>query len=302
MSIPQYQEFMNPVLEAFKDGESKERSTVETFIIPILNLSEKDLQELVPSSTQTIVSNRVSWAMYYMYRAGLLERVKRGVYKITNSGKQTLSTGAKINNEYLYQFEGFRKFQEKTSIGKGASDSVVMSTQDVDPTTRINNAVQEINLKTRDELLDKLKKVDPVYFEKICLDLMKAMGYGDYNPEESAEMTPKSHDGGIDGIINEDALGLDKIYIQAKRYSDTKVCAKEMRNFLGALTERQSKKGIFITTSEFDRKSIEMAAKQNIILIDGEKLTKLMLNYNVAVLTKEKYEIKELNLSYFGED
>jgi restriction system protein len=128
------------------------------------------------------------------------------------------------------------------------------------------------------------------------------MGYGDYNPEEAAEMTPQSHDGGIDGIINEDALGLDKIYIQAKRYSDTRVCAKEMRNFLGALTERQSKKGIFITTNEFDSKSKEMAQKNNIILINGEELTKLMLRYNVAVVTREKIEIKELDLSYFSED
>ena len=122
---------------------------------------------------------------------------------------------------------------------------------------------EEENEKRREmlDILDKVKKVDPVYFEKICLDLMRAMGYGDYNTEESAEMTPKSHDGGIDGIINEDALGFDKIYIQAKRYSDTRVCAREMRNFLGALTERQSKKGIFITTGEFDKKAMKNGIK-----------------------------------------
>lgn len=300
MAIPQYQEFMNPVLEAFSDSLPKDHPAVETYVTPILNLSEKDLQELLPSGTQTIVRNRVSWAIYYMYRAGLLERVKRGTYKITPSGQNVLSSKEKINNDYLNQFEGFRKFQEKTSSTDVSPVSI--TEQDVDPITRINSAVEEINVRTQDELLDKLKKVDPVYFEKICLDLMSAMGYGDYNPEESAEMTPRSHDGGIDGIINEDALGLDKIYIQAKRYSDTRVCAKEMRNFLGALTERQSKKGIFITTSEFDKKSTEMASKQNIVLIDGEKLTRLMLKYNIAVFTKEKYEIKELNLSYFDEE
>jgi restriction system protein len=300
MAIPQYQEFMNPVLEAFADGTPKVHPVVESYVAPILNLSKKDLQELLPSETQTIVRNRVSWAIYYMYRAGLLEKVKRGTYKITDSGKRTLSSKAKVSNDYLNQFEGFRKFQEKTSSKKISSISA--TEQDIDPISRINNAVEEINIRTQDELLDKLKKVDPVYFEKICLDLMRAMGYGDYNPEEATTITPRSHDGGIDGIINEDALGLDKIYIQAKRYSDTRVCAKEMRNFLGALTERQSKKGIFITTSEFDKKATEMASKQNIALIDGDKLTQLMLKYNIAVFTKEKYEIKELNLSYFDED
>lgn len=300
MSIPQYQEFMNPVLEAFSDCLPKDHPAVENYVAPILKLTDKDLQELVPSGTQTIVRNRVSWAIYYMYRAGLLEKVKRGTYKLTNFGQNALESKAKINNDYLSQFKGFREFHKKTSTID--ISPTLIAEQDVDPITRINNAVEEINVRTQDELLDKLKKVDPVYFEKICLDLMRAMGYGDYNPDESVEITPRSHDGGIDGIINEDALGLDKIYIQAKRYSDTRVCAKEMRNFLGALTERQSKKGIFITTSEFDKKSIEMAYKQNIILIDGEKLTRLMLKYNVAVFTKEKYEIKELNLSYFDEE
>lgn len=182
------------------------------------------------------------------------------MYKITSFGQSALKAKDKINNDYLNQFEGFRKFQEKKTSSKDIS-SVQIIEQDIDPVTGINSAVEEINIRTQDELLDKVKKVDPVYFEKICLDLMRAMGYGDYNTEESAEMTPKSHDGGIDGIINEDALGFDKIYIQAKRYSDTRVCAREMRNFLGALTERQSKKGIFITTGEFDKKAMENGIK-----------------------------------------
>lgn len=300
MGVPQYEEFMNPVLEAYKDGSPKGHSEVESCVVSAMNFSETDLQKLLPSGTQTIVRNRLNWAIYYMYRAGLLERVKRGMYKITSFGQSALKAKDKINNDYLNQFEGFRKFLEKRS-SKDIS-SVQIIEQDIDPVTRINSAVEEINIRTQDELLDKVKKVDPVYFEKICLDLMRAMGYGDYNTEESAEMTPKSHDGGVDGIINEDALGFDKIYIQAKRYSDTRVCAREMRNFLGALTERQSKKGIFITTGEFDKKAMEMALKQNIVLIDGERLAGLMLRYNIGVFAKEKYEIKELNLSYFDEE
>jgi len=300
MIIPQYQEFMTPALEAFKDGEPKNHSVVEKFITSIFGFSEKELKELLPSGSQTVVRNRLNWAIYYMYRAGLLEKEKRGIYKITDTGRKTLSDKIKINTDYLNQFESFRKFNLQT-LSKDIP-TINPDGKDIDPITRINDAVEEINARTRNELLDKLKKVDSRYFEKMCLHLMRAMGYGDYNPENPAEMTPKSHDGGIDGIINEDALGLDKIYIQAKKYSDNKVCAREMRNFLGALTERQSKKGIFITTSEFDNKSKEMASRQNIILINGEKLTRLMLKYNVAVLAKEKYEIKEIDLSYFDED
>lgn len=298
MSIPQYQEFMNPVLQAFADGQPKQPSEAETFIVPILKLSQEDLSTLLPSGAQTIVRNRVQWALYYMYRAGLLEREKRGSYKISLLGKEALNKNIKINNDYLSQFEGFRKFQEKSGPTKTRQKS---DKQELDPSEKITTAIEEINLKVQYDLLDQLKAVDPVYFERIILDLMVKMGYGG-SRAEAAEMTKRSHDGGIDGIIKEDILGLDKIYLQAKRYAEGKVNSKEMRYFLGALSENNSNKGVFITTSEFDSKAIEMANKSNIILIDGQKLTSLMLQYNVGVLTKETIEIKELNLSYFSED
>lgn len=290
MAIPQYQDFMTPVLAAFKDNKPKNHSEVENIVAPQLHLTKEECSQLLPSGTQTIVRNRLSWAIYYMYRAGLLQQLKRGVYIITEEGKKALQSGKTINNAFLDQFSSFQEFQNKTKKEENKQE-------ETDPATRISNAIEEFNKRTQLELLEQLKTVDPVFFEKICLQLMQAMGYG-----EKVSLTPKSHDGGIDGIINEDVLGLDKIYLQAKRYSTNKVNEKEMRDFVGALTLSQTQKGVFITTSYFDKKAIEMAARKNIILIDGDKLTTLMIRYNVGVQTKETYQIKELDLSFFSAD
>lgn len=290
MAIPQYQDFMTPVLAAFKDNKPKNHSEVENIVTPHLHLTKEECSQLLPSGTQTIVRNRLSWAIYYMYRAGLLQQLKRGVYIITKEGKKALQSGKTINNAFLDQFSSFLEFQNKTKKEESKQE-------ETDPATRISNAIEEFNKRTQLELLEQLKTVDPVFFEKVCLLLMQAMGYG-----EKVSLTPKSHDGGIDGIINEDVLGLDKIYLQAKRYNTNKVNEKEMRDFVGALTLSQTQKGVFITTSYFDKKAIEMAARKNIILIDGDKLTSLMIRYNVGVQTKETYQIKELDLSFFSED
>ncbi|MCL1973133.1 MAG: restriction endonuclease [Endomicrobia bacterium] len=302
MAIPQYQEFMSPTLEVFADGKEKENSEVYQSIITKMNFSEDDLAELLPSGIQSVVRNRLNWAIYYMYRAGLLEKIKMGLYKISSSGKKALHDKKKINNDYLSQFETFRKFQEKSSKNDTTSKlSVIKQDQSQDPREKIETAIKEINEKIQTDILEQLKQVDPVHFERIVLGLMISMGYGG-NRSDAAQMTKKSHDGGIDGIINEDKLGLDKIYLQAKRYTDGKVNSKEMQYFVGALKNNQSNKGIFITTSEFDSKAIEMAKNNNIITIDGYKLSQLMLDYNVGVICRSAIEIKELDLSYFSED
>lgn len=289
MAIPQFQDFMTPALAAFKNGQAKNYNDIENIVAPQLNLTDEDRRQRLPSG-QKIVRNRLNWAIQYMYRAGLLQQQKRGIYIITEEGKKALQTGKTINNAFLEQFSSFQAFQNKTNKEENKQE-------ETDPATRISNAIEEFNKRTQLELLEQLKTVDPVFFEKICLQLMQSMGYG-----EKVSLTPKSHDGGIDGIINEDVLGLDKIYLQAKRYSANKVNEKEMRDFVGALTLSQTQKGVFITTSYFDKKAIDMAARKNIILIDGDKLTSLMIRYNVGVQTKETYQIKELDLSFFSED
>lgn len=299
MSIPQYQDFMRPALNALKDGKEKHIKEIEKIVFPIFNISDEECAKLLPCGSEPIVRNRMRWALYYMYRAGLVTKV-RAIYKITKLGQEALSSGKKINVAFLEQFSSFQEFKNVSHTEDKSKNATVSEEKEIDPATRINNAIEEFNNKTKQELLEQLKNVDPIYFERICLDLMKAMGYG-----EKVSLTPKSHDGGIDGIINEDALGLDKIYLQAKRYSDNKVNEKEIQNFIGALSVSPVSKGVFITTSYFSERAKEKAFRvlgKTIKLIDGNEMVKLMLDYNIGVRVKETYQIKELDENYFSEE
>lgn len=296
MSIPQYQEFMNPALQALKDGQTKHIAEIEKTVASLLHLTKQNMQEFLPSRKQSVVRNRLNWALYYMYRAGLLSKGGRGFYTITQEGKNALSSGNIINKSFLKKYKSFTSFLD-ISHNKPTQAFDTAFDEDADPTTRISNAIEDFNKRTRQDLLDQLKQVDPIHFERICLELMKAMGYGD-----EISLTPKSHDGGIDGIINEDALGLDKIYLQAKRYTENKVTGKEMRDFLGGLTDRKTKKGVLITTSDFDKTALETANRNNIIMIAGNKLTALLIKYNVGVRIKETYEIKEVDWTFFTDE
>ena len=299
MPIPQFQEFMTPTLNALKDGNARTHVEVEDIISPIMGISLSDRKELLPSGTQTIVRNRLSWALYYMYRAGLLARKGRGVYVITQAGKQALDTGSKIDNKFLEQYSSFNEFKSSSHTSEDEMENVQMIAEEhTDPVTRISNAITEFNNRTRQDLLERLRLVDEIYFEKICLDLMKAMGYAD-----TVSLTQKSHDCGIDGIVKEDALGLDIIYTQAKRYTNSKVGEVEVRNFIGALDSVT--KGVFFTTSSFSdtaKEKAKRAAGKKIILVDGEEMARLMLKYNVGVRIKDTYQIKELDWSFFAED
>jgi len=300
MSIPNFEVFMNPILKTFKDGKEKRLKDILQIVIEELNISKAETEILLPSGRETIVKNRAQWAIYYMKRAGLLENSQRGIYKITELGNKTLHDNAKINREYLSQFDSFNKFTESFGVSQKTSNAIEDNTY-LDPNTKINRAVEELNQKLQIDLLAKVKSMDPVDFERMLLDLLVAMGYAG-GKRENAELTQKSHDGGIDGIIKEDALGLDKIYVQAKRYADNNVNPKEMQNFIGALTINKSNKGVFITTSEFADKSEKMAEQNKIVLIDGQKLTNLMIAYNVGVIPRDKIEIKEVDIAYFDED
>ncbi len=296
MHMPQYEEFMTPALQLLKDAPHAAKE-----ILPIvckkLNISKEEQLEMLPSGQQTVVANRLNWALSYMYNAGLILRVKRGVYKISASGIEALKTGKTINNKFLNQYQSFRDFRTRSHKTDTNKSQVNTDEQDIDPTTRINNAIEDFNQRTRQNLLEELKRTDPIYFERICLELMKAMGYGD-----EVSLTAKSHDGGIDGIVNEDALGLDKIYLQAKRYADNKVSGREMRDFLGGITDRKTRRGVFITTSYFDKTALEIAERNNIITVDGDKLTMLLLKHNVGVRIKETFHIKEVDWEFFSDD
>lgn len=301
MSVPNYQDFMNPCLKVFADSKEVIKGTdIVDKVSDNLGLSDEDRSQVLKSG-ESVVKSRVYWATYFMYRAGLLERPSRGYYKITEEGLRVVASGEKINDEFLMKYKAFADFMQKTNDNakkrhEERTEQVSCDNSDIDPEQRINDAIDEINVALEDEILGTLKSIDPKRFESIVIDLMEAMDYG------VGEVTRFVADGGIDGIINEDELGLSKIYLQAKRYNDGKVNEVEMRDFVGALATNNVSKGVFITTSTFADKAKTCAKNahgHSIILIDGPMLARLMREHNLGAKQKKNYDIKEFDASYF---
>lgn len=304
MPIPEYNAINVPALQYFTDAKQHKTSEVFASLSKVFNLTPIELKELLPSGTQTRWENRVLWALYDLFRAGLLDRPKRGVYVITDLGKKIAAQKPKyIDRHFLMQFPGFVEFMNATSAQKQASgsqgeDETAMA-QSTTPEETIGVAYQALHAALKKEVLDLVKKMDPFRFEQLVIDLLVAMGYGG-SREEAAQVTKASNDEGIDGIINEDRLGLDVIYVQAKRWQQT-VGRKEIQSFVGALAGQQAHKGIFITTSAFATTAIEYARKvpQKVILVDGERLGDLMIQHNIGVSTSHAYEVKHVDSDYF---
>ena len=262
-------------------------------------MTEEECNEMIPSNIETVLRNRVSWAVYYLFRAGLLERPKRGYYRITDIGKNENQSNKTINVEYLKKFPSFVDFSQINNKKDIQNDNSNISEESQTPDEMLAHAQDMYKENLQTELLTRLKQIDPVRFEQIVLQLMEKMNYG------VGSMTKMSHDGGVDGIIDEDELGLEKIYLQAKRYSDNKVNEKEMQNFAGALGCSPVRKGVFITTSFFDERAKKKAASVQgkiIRLVDGEELTKLMIKHNLGVQVKTKIEIKKIDEDFFSEE
>ena len=244
MAVPDFQSLMNPVLNLYEKKNVELRPhDIEDEIAELLNLSEEDKNKMIPSKIETTLHNRVKWSVYYLFRAGLLEKPKRGYYQISKAGVQENKTGNKINIEYLRKFPSFVDFINIKNKKVSKSENITENNEHQTPDEMISKAQALYSDNLQSELLEKLKQVNPIKFERIVFKLMEKMNYG------TGSMTQKSHDGGIDGIIDEDELGLEKIYLQAKRYSDNKVNEKEMQNFAGALGCSTVRKGVFITTS-----------------------------------------------------
>lgn len=302
MAVPGYQEFMLPILEILSDEQEHKNNEVTNAVANILNLSDEDKQEMLPSGTQQTYYNRSGWARTYLKKAGLIEYTSRGIMKITESGKKVLQNKPKkIDNKFLFQFEQFNQFKNNNgNVNSEIFEEKILN--DNHTPDEIFDAVEKEYLDSlKQDLLDSLKSVNPVRFEKIVLDLMEKMNYG------TGAVTKLSHDGGIDGIVDEDELGLQKIYLQAKRYSENKVNESEIQNFVGALGCSSVNKGVFITTSFFDKRAIEKAnaakAKGCIIrLIDGKELVNLMIRYDLGVEVKKTYTIKKIDEDYLNGD
>lgn len=295
---------MLPTLKLGATGEIQAKDGVIA-LADQLNLSEEERQHLLPSGKMTTIKNRATWAVVYLVKAGLLKRPKRGFFTITDQGLAVLSNPPdKIDIKFLKQFPEFVEFMSKKSGKPGAGAGAGNGHESTEtPEERIESAYQEITTDIKSELLSKILDASPEFFETLIVDLLVAMGYGG-SSVEAGEHLGKSGDGGIDGVIKEDKLGLDMIYVQAKRYAPDHVVGRPAINgFVGSLVGFAANKGVFVTTSSFSKHAHEYAENvpQRIILIDGEKLTSLMLENDVGVRLHQAIELKRIDEDFFME-
>ncbi|MBN1118820.1 MAG: restriction endonuclease [Bacteroidales bacterium] len=298
MAIPDYQTIMLPLLKVVADGKEYRIRDLIEILSTELDLLPDDRREMLPSGTQPLFDNRVSWANTYLKKAGLLHSSKRGYVQITEQGKKVLSSNPKkITTVFLKKFEPFQHFFSNATLAGEEESSE--SESDKTPEEELENAWKSLNKTLASELLDKVKEISPAKFEQLVLDLLLSMGYGG-SRQEAGNLVGRTGDGGIDGIINEDRLGLDKIYLQAKRWENT-VAIKEVRDFAGALLAQKARKGVFITTSDFPKSAYEFAhdIDRNIVLINGIRLAELMIEFKMGVSVKETYQVKEIDSDYF---
>ncbi|WP_270303920.1 winged helix-turn-helix domain-containing protein [Baileyella intestinalis] len=292
MAIPKYDELMKPMLEAISDGGRYTMKSLERILADREKLTDAELKELLPSGRQTVFKNRIGWAKTYLKKAGLLYSPARATVEITDAGRQVLKENPdKINSKYLDRFPGFHDFVT-------VSDEVEPSVQDTEsrdmtPDDMLEESYKKITDSLADELLEEVMKIKPYTFEKLVVDLLSHMGYGAL--EYGSHATVASGDDGIDGIIMEDKLGFNLIYMQAKEWAlDRVVGQPEIQNFVGAIAGKHGD-GLFVTTARFSQKAVDYAAQHHIILIDGKKLARLMIEYNFCVSVKKSFEIKSID-------
>ncbi len=302
MSIPTYEDIMLPFLKYISDGQEYLFRNIVDFLATEFNLSEEEKKELLPSGQQAVFDNRVGWAKTHLKKSGLLCYPKRGFSKITEKGLGVLNQNLeRIDNKYLIQFPEFAEFFKPSNIEKNKTqEASSLINMDKTPEETIEYLITDIEKQLADELLERIKSNSPEFFEKLVVDLLLKMGYGS-SRQDILQSTGKSGDEGIDGIIKEDVLGLSKIYIQAKRWQGT-IGRPKIQEFVGAI-DNKTHKGVFITTSGYSAEAKEYAAgKPSIVLIDGEKLTELMIKYNVGVELKYSHEVKKIDEDFFSDD
>jgi restriction system protein len=304
MAVPDYQSLMLPVLKASTTGELRVGDAVD-LLAEQLNLTPDERTQLLPSGRQTAFANRVHWAKTYLIKAGLLESTRRGHFKITERGLQVLASHPpRIDNEFLSQFPEFRQFKEK-SASDAAQDAqpieptLVSRTETPDEIMRV--AHKQVETSLGQELLDRVRAAPPAFFERLMVNLLLSMGYGG-SAADAGRALGRSGDDGVDGVIDQDALGLDRVYIQAKRYAEgNNIGPGAIRDFFGSLDRHKATKGLFVTTSTFSSSAKETAEflSKRIVLIDGEHLAKLMIRYSVGCRIEEVLHIKKLDEDFF---
>lgn len=303
MSIPDFQSVMRPVLEAVRDGVAIPLSVLRESIADVFQLTEDERKERLPSGHQTVINNRVGWARTYLNKAGLLTIPSKGMVQITARGREALANGPeRITVAWLKQFPEFADFHTAKPQSVDVLGVLEVEAAETTPDEQLAEAHQALVQSLADELLAQVRAATPGFFEQLVVDLMLAMGYGG-SRKEAGKATQATNDDGIDGIIKEDKLGLDVIYLQAKRWTNT-VHRPEIDKFIGALTRQRARKGVFITTSEFSAGAREAALGLDIkvVLIDGVELARLMVENNLGVSVKQVYEVKQLDSDYFAEE
>jgi restriction system protein len=306
MPVPGYQEFMRPLLETVSDGGDHNVREAYTRVADRLGVTEADRQELIPSGSQRLLDNRAGWAKTYLLKAGLLESPRRAFIRITARGREALGGSERIDSRYLRRFPEFLEFQ-RSDGGEEKGDEAekareVAATAETTPEELILSGYRQIQAALASDLLDRVKAASPAFFERLVVQLLVAMGYGG-SIEDAGKALGKPGDEGIDGIIKEDRLGLDVIYLQGKRWEKT-IGRPDIQQFAGALQGQRARKGVFITTSTFSADARQYAERidTRIILIDGTELAKLMIAHGVGVTPVAVYELKRVDSDFFAEE
>lgn len=302
MPVPDYQSLMAPALHALGDGGDHSLAELRVVVGKQLALTEDDLSARIPSGT-SLLASRLHWAVTYLYQAGLVSRPKRGVVRITDRGRKVaVDHPDRVDNRVLADFPEFIEFTSRSRTPKQSGESNLDAEDAAPPREAVSAAVDEANAAVAAEILDRVRQREPAFLERLVLSLLTAMGYG--GVAGAAEHLGKVGDEGLDGVIRQDALGLDRIYIQAKRYSAARPVGRpEIQEFVGALHGAQADRGVFITTSRFTPDAIAYADRvaARVVLIDGQTLSGLMVSHNVGVQDQQTYVIKRVDEDFFEE-
>lgn len=307
MAVPKFFEFFVPTLKALYHNSPLKSKVLREQVADDMHLTAEDKAELLPSGKQPTYANRILWSIQYLKNAGLIDSISRGEYVITEEGRKVYTKDSdKLDLHYLNRYDSFRKFNGSKSNKEKKSSNIISASisEDVTPFESIAVAYNTIRTELAKSLIQSIMACSPEFFEHLVIDLLLAMGYG-YDTNEAGMVVGKTGDGGIDGIINEDKLGFSQVYVQAKRWDlDNTIGSSTVQAFVGALIGKGATKGLFITTSQFSKaaqKYVDDQKAVRIVLIDGEELTRLMIDYGIGVSTQRTFDIKQIDTDYFDD-
>ncbi len=304
MAIPSYQDIMLPLLKSISDGKEHYIRDVTERLSSFFRLTEEEKRKRLESGNGEVFYNRVIWARVYLLKAGLLKATRRGYFSITERGQQLLADNpARIDNSVLRRYPEFVEFTRVSSKKNESSSTLEAELRTKTPEEALEYGYQQLRQNLQQQLLERVRHGSSSFFERLVVELLVKMGYGG-SLRDAGEVVGKAGDDGIDGVIKEDRLGLDAIYIQAKRWGEAQIGRPELQKFVGALKGQRANKGVFITTSKFSRDAQDYVSRvdSKVVLIDGDQLTALMIDFGVGVTTTASYDIKRVDSDYFAED